>query len=427
MSPLALRDAFVWCGAKVLLREGPCGVDDAEMTGLVDGRYAIVREVARGGMCTVQAADHVHTARRVALKRLAPEVDASLDKRLLLEAWALEQCRGPHVVDVLDAGVDGRAYVVLELLEGKGLDALLTTRKRLPRDAALAVFAQLCAALETVHAKGIVHRDIKPANLFVAHQGRGERLKLLDFGVARVPSAPDVRALTQVGERLGTLEYMAPEQVLAETADASSDLYAAAVVLFESLAGEVPYKGGPRELLQALATRAAPPRLSSLAPGVPAALDEVMQRALAHDKEARFGSAAALAAAVRGAMGNPGTATFALLDAPRPVDASYGRGHERAPYVTPVRVLVEGTTFDGHAADISEGGLLVMLANPPPEGRPTEVRFCLPVSGRVVTVAAEVRWRKEARVQRAVGLRFTELTDEIRADIRRFVSIAGTS
>jgi len=402
-------------------------VDDGEMTALVGGRYTVVREVARGGMCTVEAADHLHTGRRVALKRLAAEVDASLDRRLLLEAWALEQCRGPHVVEVLDAGIDGRAYVVLDLLEGKGLDALLTTRRRLPRDAALALFAQLCSALETVHAKGIVHRDIKPANLFVAHHGRGERLQLLDFGVARVPSAPEVRALTQVGERLGTLEYMAPEQVLAEAADASSDLYAAAVVLFECLAGEVPYKGGPRELLQALATRTAPPRLSTLAPGLPTALDDVMQRALAHDKAARFESAAALAAAVRGAMGGGATQTLSLLDAPRPTDAAYGRGHERAPYVTPVRVLVDGASFDGHAADISEGGLLVMLATPPPEGRPTEVRFCLPVSGRVVTTPAEVRWRKEARVQRAVGLRFTDLTDEVRADIRRFVSIAGSS
>ncbi len=338
------------------------------MTALVDGRYAVVREVARGGMCTVEAADHVHTGRRVALKRLAPEVDASLDRRLLLEAWALEQCRGPHVVEVLDAGVDGRAYVALELLEGKGLDALLTTRRRLPRDAALTVFSQLCDALGAVHRRGIVHRDVKPANLFVSQDERGERVKLLDFGVARVPSAPDVRALTQVGERLGTLEYMAPEQVLAETADATSDCYAAAVVLFECLAGEVPYKGGPRELLQALATRTAPPRLSSLAPGIPSALDDVMQRALAHDREARFESADALSKAVLAAAG-PGTSALALLEAPRPTDASHGRGHERAPYVTPVRVLVDGTSFDGHAADISEGGLLVMLAAREPTDR----------------------------------------------------------
>lgn len=391
----------------------------------IDRRYAVVREIARGGMCVVRAALHVHTGRQVAIKTLLDGIeDTSVEKRLLQEARALEMCRSPHVVEVLDAGMDGRTFVVLEMLEGRGLDALLTTRQRLPLGDACGVVLDVLSALGVVHEHGLVHRDVKPANVLVARSESGEATKLIDFGIAHVPSQPDKRALTQVGERLGTLEYMAPEQLLGEPVGPQADLYAAMVVLYEAASGSLPYPGGPHEMLKRVASKTPPPKLSSQVPEASPELDEVVRRGLSFEASERFGSASELAVALQRAMGGV-RASGSILEPPPPPTAARGRENARAPYITPVRVTYEGAALHGHAADISIGGLLVTLRSEVPRDRPLQARFCLPTTGRPISVDVTVRWQKEARSHRAIGLQFVALPPEAREDIERFIAITG--
>jgi serine/threonine kinase PknH len=400
---------------------------DAMAGTTIDRRYEVVREIARGGMCVVRAATHVHTGRQVAIKTLLDGIDdTSVDKRLLQEARALETCRSPHVVEVLDAGVDGRTFVALEMLEGRGLDALLTTRQRLPLGAACGVVLDVLSALSVVHEHGLVHRDVKPANVFVARHEGGEVTKLIDFGIAHVPAQRDARGLTRAGERLGTLEYMAPEQLLGEPVGPQADLYAAMIVLFEAATGGLPYPGGPHEMLKRVAAKTPPPALSSQVAEAPAALDEVLRRGLSFEPADRFGSASELAAALQRAMGAL-RATGSILEPPPPPTAARGRENARAPYVTPVRVAYEGAALHGHAADISVGGLLVTLRNEVPRDRTLQARFCLPTTGKPITVDVTVRWQKEARAHRAIGLQFVSLDAAARQDIERFISLTGAS
>lgn len=379
----------------------------------------------------IHAAEHVHTGRRVAIKFLASDLAQipSLERRLLQEARVLELCRGPHVVEALDAGIDGtRPYLVLEMLEGRSLDTLIATRHRLDYRGSVVAFLQLCDALETVHRAGILHRDVKPSNLFLHKAPDGsETLKLLDFGVAKLPAEGDAPKLTQAGERLGTYEYMAPEQLLAEPLSHRADLYSAAATFYECVAGDVPFQGGQREILEAvLQGRRAPP-LAGLVPEVPAAMDAVLARALAHNPGHRPGSARELAEMVRAASGFvTGVPALSLLDAPKAAPSPRERTFVRAPYITPIRVLSDGVTLDGHAADISEGGLLVMVPRGAKPAQRVTLRFCLPVSGRVVAIEAVNRWAKEARFQLAVGFAFENIPEEARAEIHRFVTLAGS-
>jgi serine/threonine protein kinase len=379
-------------------------------------------------MGTIHAAEHIHTGRRVAIKFLASDLAEvpSLERRLMQEARVLEMCRSPHVVEALDAGSDaGRPYLVLEMLDGRSLDTLIATRRRVDYRSAVVAFLQLCTALETVHAAGILHRDVKPSNLFIAKELDGrERLKLLDFGVAKLKTEGDAPKLTQAGERLGTYEYMAPEQLLAEPLTHRADLFAAAVTFFESIVGDVPFQGGPREILEAVLRGTRAPSIAGIVPEAPVALDAVLARALAHNPNHRPASAKELGDLVRTATGITG-GELSLLEAPKPAPSPRERNFARAPFVTPIRVLSDTGSFDGHAADISEGGLLALVPRETKPAPNVKLRFCLPVSGRVVTLDAVTRWSKEARFQLAVGFAFESIADEARAEIHRFVSLAG--
>ncbi len=396
---------------------------------IIDKRYRLRREIARGGMGTIHAAEHLHTGRRVAIKFLASDLAEvpSLEKRLLQEARVLELCRGPHVVEAIDAGTDGPGpYLVLEMLDGRSVDSLIATRRKLDFKGAVIAFLELCDALETVHRAGVIHRDVKPSNLFVHKDADGkERLKLLDFGVAKLPTDAEAPKLTQAGERLGTYEYMAPEQLLAEPVSHRADLFSAAVTFFECVAGDVPYQGGPREILEAVLQGRRAPSLAGIASEAPPALDAVFARTLAHNPGTRPASAKELGDLVRAATNiEPGSA-LSILEAPAAAQAPRERTFARAPYVTPIRLLSDGSSVDGHAADISEGGLLVMVARETKTADRVKLRFCLPVSGRVVTLDAVRRWTKQARFQLALGFEFEGLPDEARGEIDRFVKLAG--
>lgn len=448
--------------------ELPTGVSAPKLPTL-GGRWELLREIARGGACLVYEARHVVTGRTVAAKLLIPERrrDHTHKQRLLREARATTDARHPCVVDVLDAGEcpEVGAFMVLEMLEGRPLDGLLASRGRLPFDQTLNLASQLLGAVAHLHTRGIVHRDIKPSNVFVSRDASGlETVKLLDLGVA-ASSGPQERKLTLADELLGTPEYMAPEQLLAQPGvGARSDVYAVGVTLFECLTGSVPYGGSYPEVLMQVAQQKARPKLSELRPDVPPAFAASIEAALAYDALARPESARALATALVSTSGlrpartqlltNPAAPpplpaakpaatntksaakspveavlAAAMANAPRmeaAIDPRARRRFARAPYVTQVRlVLADGTMIDGRSEDVSEGGLLVLTEAGCPENAQVEVRFALPIEGRVLRVNGKTRWVRAARGLTAVGVELEGLDGKAREMVRRYVELMG--
>jgi serine/threonine protein kinase len=265
------------------------------MLGETVGDYRILSRIGEGGMGQVYLAEHTRLCRRAAIKILRPELAASAAavERLLAEARATALIRHPTVVEVFDCDVhrDGRAYLAMEYLEGETLAALLARGGGLvaETETALAVVAKLAAGLAAAHERGLVHRDIKPENVFLVYEG-GTAVKLLDFGVARSvgPGTPE-------GAFVGTPAYMSPEQCRgAGLVGIGSDVYSLGCVLFEMLCGRPPFlRGSPGELLAAHLVELAP-RASAFSAAVPAALDDLLLRALAKNPDQRQPTMAAL-------------------------------------------------------------------------------------------------------------------------------------
>ncbi len=421
-------------------------LNEAKPDSVVDRRYVIRREIARGGMGRVFEAEHLVTHGKVALKTLArPALDnPSAHTRLLREARVLGRIRHPNVILVQDAGTcpEYGPFVALQMIEGRPLDGVLLSRRTLPVPQAVAVVVQLCQALTAVHQFGIVHRDVKPSNLLVAHSPLGNHLELIDFGVAKMGAEETLETkLTRSGELLGTVEYMSPEQITGRgVIDERSDIYAAGVVLYECLTGEVPFSGSPTAVITSLVSGARPPGIRERRGDVPLALEAVARRALEVDLERRYTSAREFAnACIESIAGQ--IAPLELLEArddrnereiptqaPRapsvPLDSPQRRRQfVRAPYVTPVRVVLPNGTCDGRTEDISEGGVLVIAEADCASNEKVKVRLPLPATGRVVTLEAITRWVKTNRAQRALGLEFTNASDDVKKEIRAYAAL----
>ena len=252
-------------------------------------------------------AEQTDTGRRVAVKVLAAAGAAdspSLVARFAREARAAGQLETPHVVRVLDAGVDaalGVPFMAMELLRGGDAQALIAERGALRWDVAVRIVAQACLGLAEAHEAGVVHRDIKSANLFLARsEGEPVTVKIVDFGLAKSTFGagikPGDQGLTRTGTILGSPLFMAPEQARgARDADARSDIWSMGVVLFHLLTGRVPHDeiDGLGELLITICSEP-PPRLRDVAPWVPAEVDAIVDRALRLDPRERFQSAEAM-------------------------------------------------------------------------------------------------------------------------------------
>jgi serine/threonine-protein kinase len=220
---------------------------------VLNGRYRLVRRLGRGGMGVVYAAADDVLERDVAIKVIRDEVVGPLDlaARFRREARAAAAFAHPHVVRVYDFGLDrsGRGFLVMELLEGSTLRQRLASGSPLSRPETLHVLRGVCSALSAAHAQGIVHRDLKPENIFPQRHATGIVPKVLDFGLAK---AFDVRlspngstALgTSAGLLVGTLEYMAPEQVAGDDVSPGWDVWAAGVIAYEMLKGSHPFRRG---------------------------------------------------------------------------------------------------------------------------------------------------------------------------------------
>lgn len=278
-------------------------MDNLRVGQIIDGRYELRELLGRGGMGCVYRAEHRAIRKPVALKLLAPiggemtEVDRARFER---EAFATGRLKHPNCVAITDFGrlKDGTLYFAMELLEGRSLSDLLDAEDRLEPARALRIARHILEGLAHAHELGIVHRDLKPPNvMLVEHLGDREFAKVLDFGLAKlqgeVQSAEGGGKLTVAGVTFGTPHYMSPEQAFGNPVDHRSDLYAVSVMLFEMLAGDLPFDGPDiRSILFAHGTRVVP-RLSEVAPGltVPTEIEMLIRQGMAKDPRDRVQSA----------------------------------------------------------------------------------------------------------------------------------------
>ena len=270
------------------------------------GPYQIVGRLGAGGMGEVYRARDPRLDRSVAVKVLTSSRGSTPEEleRFEREARAIARVSHPNICTVYDVGQDaGVPFLVMELLEGETL-AERVLRGPVPIDAALAIATQIAEALDELHSKGVVHRDLKPSNVMLTASG----VKLLDFGLAKlrdgeyedkVEKATKSLHLTGQGTVLGTLPYMAPEQVEGRPADARTDTFALGVVLYEMITGRAPFQGTSQASLTAAILTHEPPPLSSRIPTTPASLDRVVKKCLSKDPDERWQSAKDLASALR--------------------------------------------------------------------------------------------------------------------------------
>jgi serine/threonine-protein kinase len=261
---------------------------------LVGEKYLVARLIGRGGIADVFEAENKVLGRPVALKVVRLAADPNAGARLLREADLVAAIQHPNICDVYDTGTlpDGSPFIVLERLSGETFDALLK-RPRLMAFAAMAqIFLQILSGLSAAHGANIVHRDLKPKNVFLVDRlGLAPLVKLLDFGLAKDLSGRRGRSITLPGISVGTPAYMSPEQIRGEPASIRSDLFAVAVMLYQTLTGEHPFAAPDHLQLATKLIQCEPPPPEELRPDLPPVLGELLQRALAKDPDERFPTA----------------------------------------------------------------------------------------------------------------------------------------
>ena len=227
--------------------------------------------------------------------------DPVFRERFRREARAAAALDHPHVVRILDANEDeGALYLALQLIDGVDLSTMIEQKRVLDPYLAVSLIAQVASGLDAAHATGLVHRDVKPANVLVEQRPTGAHAYLTDFGVAR--RLQERSKLTRTGMVVGTPGYLAPEALRGEGSGPGVDIYALGCLLFEALTGAPPFEGENDIALILAHVEDPPPSLAARVPGIPAALDQVVQRALAKDPAGRFASASAFARAAQGAV-----------------------------------------------------------------------------------------------------------------------------
>ncbi|MDV9202848.1 protein kinase domain-containing protein, partial [Streptomyces sp. Wh19] len=250
---------------------------------LLDGRYRVDARIAVGGMATVYRAVDTRLDRVLALKVMHPALatDASFVERFIREAKSVARLAHPNVVAVFDQGAQGQyVYLAMEYVAGCTLRDVLRDRGALQPRAALDILEPVLAALGAAHRAGFVHRDMKPENVLIGDDGR---VKVADFGLVRAVGT----VTNTTGSVLGTVSYLAPEQIEDGTADTRTDVYACGVVLYEMLTGSKPHGGEtPAQVLYQHPNEPVPAP-SAAVPGLPAGLDDLVASATARNPEAR--------------------------------------------------------------------------------------------------------------------------------------------
>ena len=344
---------------------------DLSVPDTVDNRYKVLEVIGTGAMATVYAAEDTRLGRKVALKILRPEQaqDATFRARFKREAEAVASLNNPAIVAVYDTGSynpskDGEEsssedstaipYIVMEYVEGHTLRSILSRGGHLPVRDALGYSEQLLGALQYSHSMGIIHRDIKPANIMVLERtsediakGQPGQIKVMDFGISRAIEEAG-EALTKANVVMGSARYMSPEQVSGKDVDARSDLYSAACVIYEMIAGRSPFDAESNVDLAAKHLSDAPEPPSKFTPlEVPAGLDAVILKGLAKNPDERYQSAAEFAQALVSVV-RPGEETVvqdaAMTTAFVPSATTASLGEDYAPYTTSI---TEASVEDG--------------------------------------------------------------------------------
>jgi serine/threonine-protein kinase len=263
------------------------------------GNFTLVEEIGAGGMGLVFRAMHPVLGKEAAVKVLHAScaADQASRARLLREAELINRISTPRVPRVTDAGVlaDGRPWIAMELVRGQSLAAFIASERRPVVQTAVAIVVDMLDVISVAHGVGVVHRDLKPDNVVITAKG----VCVLDFGIAKLLLDGNTAGLTSTGARVGTPAYMAPEQITGHPIDVRTDVYSAAVILYEMLAGERPFRGSDFEILSAH-TETPPEPLRPRFPDVSLELESLVLAGLAKDPTRRFQSARAM----RTALGN---------------------------------------------------------------------------------------------------------------------------
>jgi tRNA A-37 threonylcarbamoyl transferase component Bud32 len=276
---------------------------------VLDGRYRVIGPVGEGAMGSVYRAERLKLGRIVAVKVMNEQLPEGMGSRARFEreAMAMAKLEHPHCASVLDVGMhDDRPFVVMEFVSGANLHDMLREAGTIEPQRAVEITRQILSGLAHAHELGIIHRDIKPANVVLSQKaGLGDHAKILDFGLAKLNQ--ETSSLTS-GVVVGTPSYMSPEQIRGLLLDARVDLYACGVLLFELLTGTKPYRSANNDPLEVcmMHLNTPIPRLAERMPDRDfGALDEVIGKALAKDRDHRYASATEMSAALLEAVGRP--------------------------------------------------------------------------------------------------------------------------
>ena len=278
----------------------PAGLSGRQIAG-----YRLEHEIGHGGMAVVYRAQDLALGRVVAVKLLAPELarNESFRMRFASESRAAAAIDHPHIIPVFAAGEsEGVLYIAMRYVEGRDLRALLDRNGTLPIPQTVRITMQIASALDAAHAHGLVHRDVKPGNVLVAEgtdSEHPEHVYLTDFGLTKKSSS--LTGFTTVGQFVGTVDYVAPEQISGKPVDGRGDLYSLGCLVFELLTGSVPYQREEDLALLWAHLHDPPPLLTQARPGLPPAMDAVLAKALAKDPEDRYHTCMDFATALRGA------------------------------------------------------------------------------------------------------------------------------
>ncbi|MGP4011651.1 serine/threonine-protein kinase [Streptomyces sp. 4N124] len=275
----------------------------SELIGRQVAGYRIEREIGRGGMAVVYRARDLRLERTVALKLLAPELarNDTFRRRFTHESRAAAAIDHPHIVPVFEAGeTDGVLYIAMRYVAGSDLRHLLDRQGQLPPPTVLRIAAQIASALDAAHEHGLVHRDVKPGNILVSRgtdSDHPEHVYLTDFGLTK--KSLSLTGFTTVGQFVGTLDYVAPEQISGKPVDGRCDVYGFACVVYECLAGRPPFRRDDDMALLWAHQYDEPPPLTDSRPDLAPLVDPVFAKALAKSPDDRYDTCLAFVTALR--------------------------------------------------------------------------------------------------------------------------------